>query len=348
MERREIMDPCGGVALSLTTKAAPQGTPEFANVFVGHILDDKYTLSALVWEDLGRQERLYRVSSPIEMTDATIFAKEFCLTNVPPKLYKSRRRNIRNFANKRNVLSCTNYCGKKFIVFDLAPKEVEGKGKGKALDPDLGGGGDDDDDEAADPAQRTGTENLRSEKLQFERSGEILEAGEPAGQPLDVDEKKSQHHRRHRPRHKRRRAKSSGTTDAPNSPEDQNRLSSLPRIHRGKVTYKDHSSDEESQVPVVEEAVQPNKEEKWRRRRSWLTSAEFPFYLEIDESLVRAANEILGLVAENHSEKFKKSNFFGLMRRIGNREVVVEGPNLVDASTRRAVISMTEPVYGRP
>jgi hypothetical protein len=81
---------------------------------------------------------------------------------------------------------------------------------------------------------------------------------------LDVDEKKSQHHRRPRPRHKRRRAKPSGTTDASNSPADQDRLSSLPRIHKGKVTYKDHSSDEESQAPVVEEVVQPNKEEKWQ------------------------------------------------------------------------------------
>jgi hypothetical protein len=83
-------------------------------------------------------------------------------------------------------------------------------------------------------------------------------------------------------------------------------------------------------VPVVEEVVQQerNKEEQEAARR-----------LREDEDLARAANSILWSVTENNSEKFKKSNFFELMRRIGNREVVVEGPNLVDAATGETVVS---------
>ncbi|KAK4444664.1 hypothetical protein QBC34DRAFT_181211 [Podospora aff. communis PSN243] len=82
-------------------------------------------------------------------------------------------------------------------------------------------------------------------------------------------------------------------------------------------------------VPVVEEAVQQerNKEEQEaaRRRRE-------------DEELARAANSILSSVSGMDSEKFKNSNFFELMRQIGNREVVVEGPNLVDAATGETVV----------
>ena len=58
-----------------------------------------------------------------------------------------------------------------------------------------------------------------------------------------------------------------------------------------------------------------------------------------DEELAQAAISILGSVSENDSEKFKNSNFFDLMRRIGNREVVVEGPNLVDATTGETIRS---------
>ncbi|KAK0641247.1 hypothetical protein B0T16DRAFT_461332 [Cercophora newfieldiana] len=67
-----------------------------------------------------------------------------------------------------------------------------------------------------------------------------------------------------------------------------------------------------------------------------------------DEELARAAISILGSVSENDSEKFKKSNFFELMRRIGNREVVVEGTNLVDATTGETVVSKDaqDPVPG--
>ena len=60
-----------------------------------------------------------------------------------------------------------------------------------------------------------------------------------------------------------------------------------------------------------------------------------------EEELARAAISILNSVAENQSEKFKKSNFFELMRRIGNREVVVDGAgtNLVDATTGETIVS---------
>lgn len=58
-----------------------------------------------------------------------------------------------------------------------------------------------------------------------------------------------------------------------------------------------------------------------------------------DEELARAAISILSSVSGNGSEKFKNSNFFELMRRIGNREVVVDGSNLVNAVTGEALVS---------
>lgn len=56
-----------------------------------------------------------------------------------------------------------------------------------------------------------------------------------------------------------------------------------------------------------------------------------------DDDLVRAAVDIVNSVADNNSEKFKNSRFFELMRRIGNREVVVEGDGFVNAATGEAV-----------
>ncbi|KXX74973.1 hypothetical protein MMYC01_208344 [Madurella mycetomatis] len=56
-----------------------------------------------------------------------------------------------------------------------------------------------------------------------------------------------------------------------------------------------------------------------------------------DEDLARAAVDIVNSVSGNTSEKFKNSRFFELMRRIGNREVVVEGDNFVNASTGETV-----------
>jgi hypothetical protein len=56
-----------------------------------------------------------------------------------------------------------------------------------------------------------------------------------------------------------------------------------------------------------------------------------------DEQLAQAASSIVDAVAADYSEKFKKSQFLELMRRIGNHEVVVEGPNFVDATTGEAV-----------
>lgn len=57
-----------------------------------------------------------------------------------------------------------------------------------------------------------------------------------------------------------------------------------------------------------------------------------------DEELARAAVDIVNSVAGNTSDKFKNSKFFELMRRIGNREVVVEGEGFVNAETGEAVV----------
>lgn len=56
-----------------------------------------------------------------------------------------------------------------------------------------------------------------------------------------------------------------------------------------------------------------------------------------DDELAQAAVDIVNSVADNTSEKFKNSRFFELMRRIGNREVVVEGDGFVNAVTGETV-----------
>ncbi|KAK3692656.1 hypothetical protein B0T22DRAFT_21483 [Podospora appendiculata] len=57
-----------------------------------------------------------------------------------------------------------------------------------------------------------------------------------------------------------------------------------------------------------------------------------------DDDLARAAVDILSSVSDNQSEKFKNSNFLQLMRRIGNREIVVEGTDLVDVESGEKVV----------
>ncbi len=56
-----------------------------------------------------------------------------------------------------------------------------------------------------------------------------------------------------------------------------------------------------------------------------------------DDELARAAVDIVASVADNTSDKFKNSRFFELMRRIGNREVVVEGDGFINATTGESV-----------
>jgi hypothetical protein len=83
-----------------------------------------------------------------------------------------------------------------------------------------------------------------------------------------------------------------------------------------------------SDLAVDQEVVnQPTTEQEETARRR-----------QQDKELADAANHILLSVSENDSEKFKKSNFFELMRRIGNHEVVATGENLVDAATGEAVV----------
>ncbi|EGO54429.1 hypothetical protein NEUTE1DRAFT_131960 [Neurospora tetrasperma FGSC 2508] len=66
---------------------------------------------------------------------------------------------------------------------------------------------------------------------------------------------------------------------------------------------------------------------------------------EGNEELAKAANAILTSVADNQSEKFQKSTFLDLMRRIGNREVEVDGDKLVDVATGEKV-STSPPDFG--
>ncbi|AEO64215.1 96a7401f-8c0c-4626-b34c-f4e9083b33be [Thermothielavioides terrestris] len=58
---------------------------------------------------------------------------------------------------------------------------------------------------------------------------------------------------------------------------------------------------------------------------------------QAEDDLARAALDIVNSVADNTSRKFKDSQFFALMRRIANHEVVVEGDDLVDVATKEPI-----------
>jgi hypothetical protein len=56
-----------------------------------------------------------------------------------------------------------------------------------------------------------------------------------------------------------------------------------------------------------------------------------------DDQLARAAGDVVNAVIDNTSDKFKNSRFFELMRRIRDREVVIQDDNFVDATTGEKV-----------
>jgi hypothetical protein len=60
-----------------------------------------------------------------------------------------------------------------------------------------------------------------------------------------------------------------------------------------------------------------------------------------DDEMAATAGQLLERVADNTSEKFQKSQFLELMRRLRDREVRVEGENIVDVSTAQS--STTNP-----
>ncbi|KAK0645371.1 hypothetical protein B0T16DRAFT_139464 [Cercophora newfieldiana] len=206
-----------GISLPLPPQP-PQApsAPKIDKPNVGLVLDNTYTLSALVRHEPTRQERLYRVSCPDASADTCIFAMEFTLTNITPELRKSRRRHIRNFAKTKNVLKCTDDCGKKFIIYDLTPKQASRPGKGKSLDPELD---DDDDDETTNGPMETGTGQLESQRdivsdsmpQRVKQQTAAEEARRPGSLgkiiPGDDGTPKAQTPRRTRPRRGRRQAK---------------------------------------------------------------------------------------------------------------------------------------------
>jgi hypothetical protein len=57
------------------------------------------------------------------------------------------------------------------------------------------------------------------------------------------------------------------------------------------------------------------------------------------DELARAALEIINSVSSNTSEKFRNSSFFDLMRKIRDRQVIVEGDNLVDSQAGETVVT---------
>lgn len=87
--------------------------------------------------------------------------------------------------------------------------------------------------------------------------------------------------------------------------------------------------DQRASIPVIDpqvEAERQAEQEAISKRRE-------------QEELVRAASDIIDSVKDNQSEKFKKSSFIDLMRRIRAKEVVVEANALVDSESGAVIVS---------
>lgn len=87
--------------------------------------------------------------------------------------------------------------------------------------------------------------------------------------------------------------------------------------------------DQQTSAPTVDlqaEAERQAEQEAISKRRE-------------QEELVRAASDIIDSVKDNQSEKFKKSSFIDLMRRIRAKEVVLEANALVDSESGAVIVS---------
>lgn len=76
------------------------------------------------------------------------------------------------------------------------------------------------------------------------------------------------------------------------------------------------SQVEETAQVVVEEVVEEEAEKKQEAHDS--------------DALAHTAGQLLNSVGQNSSEKFQQSNFLALMRKLRDREVIVEGDTMVE------------------
>lgn len=85
--------------------------------------------------------------------------------------------------------------------------------------------------------------------------------------------------------------------------------------------FEDAAKEAESFFYEPEPEIEPVVEEKQKQHE--------PFVKEGDD-LARTAGALLDSVSEDTSTKFQNSNFLALMRKLRDREVVVEGDKMVE------------------
>ncbi|EME49051.1 hypothetical protein DOTSEDRAFT_40289 [Dothistroma septosporum NZE10] len=89
------------------------------------------------------------------------------------------------------------------------------------------------------------------------------------------------------------------------SNRDLEELHSMPRMHGADVEYDHH------------DVLQEEEQSEQRQQQE-------------DDALAATAQELLGKVEHNKSDKFKNSQFLGLMRKLADREMRVEGDKMVE------------------
>ncbi|KAI0483676.1 hypothetical protein F4859DRAFT_473769 [Xylaria cf. heliscus] len=87
-----------------------------------------------------------------------------------------------------------------------------------------------------------------------------------------------------------------------------------------------------SAEPTVREATKEEAHEATEEQVREVTKEESEGTAGQETELARAAQQLVDLLADNDTEKFKNSEFLSLMRRIASRQLTVQGNDLVETS----------------
>jgi len=161
---------------------------------VGQTFDNNYTLLSVMCEDSIKDERVYHVSCADQTSNTAVYAKEYTLTGIPDALKESRRRNIRKFAKRRNILSCVNRGGKKIIIYDLAPISADNDGGQVTVAADGNEDGPSNEEDAP-PPEKTNTDTKEDDDRDSQE--EQQDVSDDKKKPLP-SRRRNRQRRRHR------------------------------------------------------------------------------------------------------------------------------------------------------
>ena len=115
--------------------------------------------------------------------------------------------------------------------------------------------------------------------------------------------------------------------------EDQQSLRNLHHLEHVTPPLDRLESDPVAEEMLREDVIQAEDEEKEAQKRA-----------EDDDALALTAQELLEKVEHNQTDKFRNSQFLSLMRKLRDREVKVEGDQMVETNNVRSTLSNGKPI----